>query len=241
VLLAVAAVWVWKAVGLVILAFALLLWLVMKLWGEAGELSEASSLEAAMADTAMALEGELAEAENLRESLERKLSAPSMGLGAFLHALDDQTARLELVEKHRVLHKEGLGEFLVSAISSDGADGLIVRAHVNETPTLALGEECVLIQRVTAGLVGVGRVSSSSTSTMIQVPIGSDRINDGADYGELPSEPDAFVLKLSGLWMEPYKDLSDGTINEALDAIRHLAKSISENLTTDLNDEGGQA
>lgn len=236
-MLAVAAVWVWGVGGLIVLAFVLCLWLVMKLWGEAEDLDrQVTGLTIEVANVST-LRDDLAEAQSEREDLERRLSAPSMTLGGFLHALDDQTGRLELVARHRVLRQQGVGEFLVSAVSSDAAGGVIVKAHVDQSPTLALGEECVLIQRATARIVGVGTISPGSADTMIEVSISFDQLDDAAigDYG---SEPDAYLLKLSGLCMEPYRDLSDQTISEALSAIPGLAKSISKNLKRDLKEEG---
>jgi hypothetical protein len=242
-LLAVASVWVWGWVGVVVLVIALAIWFLLKLLDESksqqGRIRELEGTGSRL----VGLESELAKAGSECDSLRQELAAPSMGVGRFLHALDDQASRLELVEKHRSLLGHGQGEFLVSAVSPDGNGGLVVRAHVDSTPTLALGEEGVLIARDTGQPLGFGEITSTS-GTIVQILI-DDRHLEGTILEKLEDgeafEPNRLLVRLSGLCFDTYKDLSDATISEIHEAVRNLANSVAEKLKSELRIEGNSS
>lgn len=240
-ILAVASVSVWGKAGTIVLVAALMLWSILKLLGEvkdqSGRIKELETAEGSLLDLSAAL----ASIEDERDRLQQELAAPSMGVGNFLHALDDQVSRLGLVEKHRKLLKLNEGEFLVSAISPNGEGGIMVRAHVDSTPSLALGEEGVLMHLQTGSAWGVGEVTSAG-ETIVQTEISSNHLDGNAlesiSGGEV-IEPNRFVLRLAGLCFDTYKDLSDAAIAELLQSIRSLATEIAEKLKAELQEEEG--
>jgi hypothetical protein len=240
-LLAVASVFVWQGVGVAVLLAALALWFVLKLLGEAEEQSERiidlEETQSGFVD----LEARASELEAEKAYLEQQLAAPSLGVANFLHALDDQANRLEVVEKHRKLKEIGQGEFVVSAISQDGNGGLVIRAHVDESPSIALGEQGVLVHRRSGELWGFGSITSAS-DTIVQTKIDQEHLNGGAlDYalGREAVEPSSLVLRLAGLCFDTYKEMSDDTIREMHQSIRALAKEVAQKLETEMQEKGG--
>lgn len=101
--LAVATIWALGTVGGLFLALALILWLIINLLDELGHrVDEVDELQEYQEEN-IELQVALTNAESERDALRQEATEPSLSLSEFLHALDDQASRIELVAKHRAL------------------------------------------------------------------------------------------------------------------------------------------
>jgi hypothetical protein len=233
VVLAVAGVWVWKIWGLVALAVAVLVAVIIRLWGECHTLSEEVEDAADVYDELTTLEGANARLEDELDNLRRQLDAPSLLLPHLMHAMDTEVGRLHAVRKHRELQQGGLGEWLVTSIALTESAVVRVTAHADRASELAAGEPAVLVQA--NGDVPVCWAEIAPTvGAQIQLSIPLDRLPEYLQediLNRVPLSPQLFVVRLAWLQFEPYRNMNDDEIDALLGRLMALSNGISQTLT----------
>lgn len=233
VVLGVASVWTWAVWGVVALVVAMLLGVIIRLWGECRALSNQVEEAARLRGDLATLEGENARLEAEATRLRRELDSPSLELPHLVHAADDQLTRLRAVTKHRKLRQDGLGEWIVTSIASADPAFIRVTAHADRDAGLAAGEPALLVEVSGDEPVGGGEIAPTAGGHIeLRIPLANlaEHLQE-AVVNRAPLSRERFLVRLAWLHVEPYRSLTNEEIEALIGHLDALSGDITQSLS----------
>ena len=228
-----AAIWALSWWGVLVAFFVVALAVLIRTWGEAAELdARVRELEPERDE----LERQVLQQDGEVAKLRAELDRPQLELPHLVHAVDVLVEQINLVRKHRRLKAAGSSDWPVTAAAVVHETGVRLVAHATD-PTRVGNEPVAVIDPATQTAFGIGTIS----------PAGESAIEVEVEFTALPAslqdqairdrrlDPSDFRLRLLGLELRQYANMSDDEIDDLRSKLRTVADTVAERLVPSLS------